>query len=313
MKMKKLLYLIPAFAILTSCDNAGQEGGEETPVQEEVKQNQDRPEAPVALSISRYKTSPEDSEGTLLSKEVYNEDGLKIEYVGYDYYGSGEVDSKTAYEYDENGNLVKMTDLMGQKTVHTYTYDENGNKTEETWSRENGQGQKTEFVYNEQGDVTEMKYYTPDGTYDFSRTREYTYDDQGNITSEIGYEKYTDGSADLHQFHVTSKFNEDGKLVETGNVREDGYRYSYTVMSYDGAGNHTESIEYDGNDEVQSREVYEFNEYGEVVKDMTYSGMDVLNYTNTYEHDQYGNQVSMMYVHEDGDAWGERTVFEYKE
>ena len=36
-----------------------------------------------------------------------------------------------------------------------------------------------------------------------------------------------------------------------------------------------------------------------------------LQFTNTYKHDQYGNQVYMMYVHTDGEAWGERTVYEY--
>lgn len=307
---KKTALLFVFAASLFACNNSTQKTDNE---ERAVVENKKRPDAPPLKSITRYKTSPEDSVGTLLTKEIYNDKGLKTEFISYDYYGSGEEDGRTTYEYNDKGLLVKMVSKGDQTTTNEYTYDDNGRKLTEKWSRPNGQGAGTEYIYNDKGDVVEMKYYDEKGKYDFSRTREYVYDSKDSIIEELGWEKYTDGSADLHQFHLTTKYNDKGQVVENGNVRENGIVYARTEHSYDAAGNHTLSVEYNERDVVETRDVYEYNEYGEAVKSMTYNGTDdeSLQFTNTYKHDQYGNQVYMMYVHTDGEAWGERTVYEY--
>ena len=317
MKKYLLLILIPLFFF--SCGQGNVKSNPDSKeidstAQSAVQEVKKRPESPKIKSITRYKTSPEDAEGSILSTENYDENGLRTEYLGYDYYGSGEQTDKTTFEYDDKGQKIKsVQESSGQVTTETYTYDEEGKESGQAWSRPDGKGASESNVYNAQGDVQETKYYDVDGKYDFSRVYEYTYDQAGNITEEKKWEKYTDGSADLLMYHQSKTYNAEGKVLSETDHRGDGAISGKDVIAYDAQGNMVEKIEYASDESVDSREVSEYNEYGELIKDQAFSGMDVLNYTNTYTYDEYGHQLSMMYKHEDGEAWGERTVYTYYE
>ena len=272
-------------------------------------ENKTRPEAPAYKSITRYKTSPTDLEGTLLSKETFNEKGEKIEMISYDYYGSGNEDGRVSFKYDDKGNKVQSFD---GKTTETWEYDAENRVLKAAWTRKNGQGASEERFYDEKGNETEVKYYTADGTYDFSRATNYSYNQAGQIIRETKWEKYTDGSGDLQMYDNATEYNADGKKSKSIRYRESGSVMDAEEFSYDGAGNLVESKSLTAEGEVEDRTVNEVNEYGETIKDQTFTGMESLQYTNTYEYNQYGQMINMMYLHEDGDGWGERAVIEYQ-
>lgn len=203
--MKKLLlfFTLALPILLISCDGKEKEkGAEETPETtiEGNETNQARQEAPHLKKITRYKTSPEDREGTILSEEVYDANGWKVEYIGYDYYGSGEREDRTTYKSNNQGLITVADD---GNTITTYEYDDAGNQLRSGWTRANGEGASEENIRDEKGNVIETKYYNSKGEYDFSRTTEFEYDGAGKITKEIRWEKYTDGGEDLQMYYIT--------------------------------------------------------------------------------------------------------------
>lgn len=273
------------------------------------QENKSRIASPPLASIVRYKTHPGDLEGTLLSEERFDEAGRRVELITYDYYGSGEEDGRSSYTYDDQGNLIQMFD---GETTEKMEYDEQNRVVKASWSREGGQGASEERFYDERGNESEVKYYTAEGEFDYSRVYEREYDGQGNILKETKWEKYTDGTADLQMYSIVQEFDNQGQLVVKDMLREDGSTYNQEKYFYDPAGNLIETWEYEG-ETLMGREVNSVNEYGEVIKDQTFNGMETLQYTNTYEYDEYGHLINMMYRHTDGDAWGERTVYTFAE
>jgi len=287
------------------------------PTQEVIEKNI-QTKSPVIKTITRYKTSPEDETGYILSKEIFNEKGLRTKFIAYDYYGSGEVDGITTYEYNDLDQLEKDNDSY---TTNSYTYYPDGKKKTSTWSRPNGKGATEEIFYNEKGDPKESKYYTASGDYDFSRVYEYLYNAEGKSIVVMKWEKYTDGSADLLMFHESKEYDENGNVRAKSYHRSGGAVYSKEKYTYDIHGNLVKTMEFE-DEELQSVDINKYNEDGELIEktffnrytgdDFTlHTGEDILQYTNTFEYDQYGHLISMMYVHEDGDAWGEKSVYEY--
>ena len=63
--------------------------------------------------------------GTLLEDDEYNKDGKPVEHK--DYLDTGIVQGKNVYEYDQYGNLLKMTIYDGEDNIkfmetHEYQY-----------------------------------------------------------------------------------------------------------------------------------------------------------------------------------------------
>jgi YD repeat-containing protein len=298
-------------AILTGCPAPqNHEGDAQDPI---VTENKKRPEAPLMLEKTTYKIFPTDEEGSILNKEMFDDQGQKIKFESYDYYGSGDLESETTYEYDAAGKLAKMFDGT---TTETYTYDAQGKELSRSWSRANGQGAKEENIYDDLGNLQETKYYDSAGKYDFSRIYSRKYDPKGQIIEESKLEKYTDGTEDLEMYRNTMEYDDNGRKIKEIRYRDDGMVMDSEVFVYDGAGNLLETQEISAEGHMQGKEVNEYNEYGEVVKDYMYNVSDVeesLQYTNVYRYDEYGNMIYMMYQHavDEGDAWGERVEIRY--
>jgi len=274
------------------------------------KKNKKRPESPVVKSITKYKIYPEDSVGYILQKELFNEKGWRITYIGYDYYGSGKETRRINFIHDENGNVIKdITDNGDYTTTEIHFYDKDGRLLKSGWSNEEREVIEEKYFYNEKGDEIEIKYFD-DGEYDFSRVFEHEYDKKGRIVSQKKWEKYTDGSNDLLSYHISMSYDKNGNVIEKFYYRSDGTPYRKDVNKYDKAGNLIEEYEYDG-DELETLNVNTYNVYGETIKNISYNGSKELNYTNTYRYDKYGYLVYLMYVHDNGDAWGSRRVYEF--
>ena len=273
-----------------------------------------RSDSPKIKSVTSYKITPDDERGSILNKNNYNVQSLRAEFISYDYYGSGEEDSKTVYEYNSESNLIEMND---GNTITKYEYDNEGRKIKDSWSRQGAEGSSESISYDNKGNQKESKYFKLDGTYDFSRVYEREYDSTGNIKWEKKWEKYSDGSADLLQYHLSFEYDKANRQIKKLYMKEDAIPYSKEESKYDDAGNLIEQATFEnGALNPNSKEVYEYNQFKEVIKTQVFNcnndgDCNSLQYTNTYTYDKYGHMIHMMYEHSDGDAWGERVEYEY--
>ena len=94
--------------------------------------------------------------------------------------------STTWFEYDTNNRLIKETRPMGEET--TYQYDQTGNLTQKTDAK-NGSfaagyaltSKKTEYVYDDAGRLTDIKYFNPGDHVNPVKAVVFTYDKVGNL------------------------------------------------------------------------------------------------------------------------------------
>lgn len=310
--MKQHLFLLIAlfsFLVFTACEESTDSTEAETPKETSGdagnETNEARATSPLARKITKYKTSPENETGSLLSVENFNEQGKITELINYDFYGSGTEESRTTYEYDEQGNQVKMSD---GNTTDTKEYDAEGRIVKTSWSRKGGDGASEERYYDERGNELQVKYYTSKGEYDFSRVYLRKYDDQDRIIEERRTEVYNDDSPDLEMYFISQEFDANDNLTVKNHHRSNGTVYNQEKLFYDKAGNLMETRTYEG-EKLVGREVNEVNAFGDIIKSQTFNGLEDLQYTNLYEYDDFGNMVKMEYEHTDGDAWGERTQY----
>ena len=118
-----------------------------------------------------------DDEGNIISTKNYEDEYTYYEHNEYQDYldritsSTNEEGEETTYSYDENGNLVEMTD-PGNNSTH-YTYDELNRLIKLT----NANNKETEFAYGDNSNLTQItnpldKVTTmlyDDGTYDSFR------------------------------------------------------------------------------------------------------------------------------------------------
>ena len=161
-------------------------------------------------------------QNTIFEKDVFdfvvrNDDGLVAERVVV--HSDGEVSHHHKYEYDENGNMIRM--LLDYKgggangkhpdgvvdTINTYEYDENGNKIRELEDYNGGGADGRD----------------PDGVADTVWT--YEYDENGNKTRETvdnsggGADgKDPDGVAERVTYYIRNK---KGEITHLGSDEDD--------------------------------------------------------------------------------------------
>jgi RHS repeat-associated protein len=161
------------------------------------------------------------------------------------------------YGYDSEGNLTSETDPNGDERKWTYdkkhdvetettpegektTYKLNGKGNPEAVEREiGGETQKTEYKYDEQGDLTEI--IDP-----LKHATKYTYDGAGNKETE------TDAEGDERKW----KYNEDSQETEETSPR--GFKTKTERNEYglptkiEDPLKHTTEYKYDGNQNIES-------------------------------------------------------------
>lgn len=187
--------------------------------------------------------------------------GLDGEITHYDYDALGRRietvsrNIKTAYQYDEVGNIVRQTTTGDSNVDLAYIYDLNGSLIQEQRS-ENGANITNAYTYDALGRISTFSI-------NGDSREQYSYDAVGNMM-----EKWVDGTQILMDYNeanqlvsMTSSFgtirygyDTNGNL--TKKVLDDTYRDSYI---YDVSGNLTQYVGYDG-----------------YVVDYTYSALDLM-------------------------------------
>ncbi len=137
----------------------------------------------------------------------------------------------TAFDYDTNGYINKMTNPLGKET--TFVYNNCGEMTSTT----NALAKTTTFTYNKMGWVTKVTGPSPDN-YEIN----YVYDANGNITSITNPRNYTTtfeyNQRDLKTKAINAlsqntfyEYDDSGKLVK---VKD--HKNNETSLTYDNCG-----------------------------------------------------------------------------
>ena len=252
-------------------------------------------------TYSRKKRYEEYKNGKLAELEEYNENGeitkqisydgegnkklyeeyvtLKVKHNGHEgtttvtktreIYNNAKLESRTEYEYDENGNRTKISE-----------YDGDGKLTEYTEAKYDGERILSETVYDGDGNKTmymeyitlKVKHNGYEGTTTVTKTRE-TYND-GKLEHRTEYEYDENGNRTK-----ISEYDGDGKLTE------------YTEAKYDGERILSES-RYDGNGKLIRRTEDEYDENGKKLKSSVYNNGGLEGY-KSYHYDESGRLIKV--------------------
>ena len=141
---------------------------------------------------------------------TYDEDGNCIHVKTlYD----GEVVSEDTNEYDENGNLIKTSNLRAEDTnpritIYEYTYDYEGNILKSIKKDEQGSKTIAEYTYDTNGNI--LTYVKGGAVLLTDAHYEYEYDANNNLIKEV---KYFGESNDLwHTIEYT--YDENNNLIK---------------------------------------------------------------------------------------------------
>ncbi|HEV8062957.1 MAG TPA: DUF4214 domain-containing protein [Gemmataceae bacterium] len=172
----------------------------------------------------------------------------------YDFDGNGQLvrlvdplGNTTYYNYDANGNLIQMTDAAGQ--YYSYQYNSQGSLTQST----DPLGNVTKFTY---GALATLSSVTdPDGN-----TTQNQYNQNGDLTSTI----YADGTVEANAF------NPIGELLQATDA--DGTVVNYT---YNSEGQFLSEAYSDG-----TQTTFAYDGYGNLVSATNATGTTTLTYDN---------------------------------
>ena len=249
---------------------------------------------------------------------------------------STSFDDRTwTYAYDEQRNLVSMTNPMGY-TVH---YGYNRDNRIKTFTDE--EGYSTHITYNDDGmahriktDLTDksIRYelaqhrtvfvdYLPDGNNQFST---YIWDEQGRVVEKIGNccgfssklaydnDNNTVSKEDANGHITTYTYDQRGNMLSSTDALGNTEYYSYesifnNLISYTDKKGNLYTFEYDVNGNLLTMNAplsisyhYTYNNYGQV---LTYT--DAKNNTVHFAYDSFGNLLSTT------DALGHTTARAY--
>jgi len=161
------------------------------------------------------------------------------------YYSKGKLDSRTVYEYYEDGSKKKTTTYNGKgKVTALWNYDCNPiGKVQETKMK----------------DTSKICVH-------------YETDKNGNPIKVK--EEYTEGGGWLHKYRLRkiSKYDKDNHFIELITTKMNGKETWHSVADFDAQGNQTEWRKYVPNTtNMKQRVVYTYNNSGDITQAIVYS------------------------------------------
>lgn len=165
----------------------------------------------------------------------------------------------TSYTYDKNGNIVQVTNSLGE-LVQELSY----NRTNHPITQKDAFGNQTEFAYELDGQIKEIRRGNSIRQKSQRTLQQYEYNARGQVVGII------DGNHEKVTYDVDSW----GRITGTG--FSDGVREGY---EYTPSGQVSKTIDGNGN-AIQ----YHYNSLGKVRE-----RIDQLGYQETFEYDEEGN------------------------
>jgi hypothetical protein len=196
-------------------------------------------------------------------------DRIEMKYQGnklaqkITYNAQNNPNDKVAYIYDSKGNVIQEDIYLASEYVQykqINKYDKKNNKISEARYDKNSK-LLYETVSKYAGKNLIKKYTTNDkGVVEYSE--DFTYDDKGNMLTQLIYEKF-ENSKTLNTYAYDAKGNK-----TEWNVTKDGKPFMKAVFSYDDKGNTTViSVTDPSGKEVDKREyTYEYDKKGNWIK-----------------------------------------------
>ncbi len=227
-----------------------------------------------------------EGEKLLLHTEKRSSNGSHYETVTYSYDNFGILTEKITeqytgriitekYTYDTEGRPISVVkEEENNRNESTWTYDENGLLLE----YDNGDGSWEKYTYDAQGRVATCT--KPDTmNYGEENTENYNYDEDGSYTITGGKEDYIVVTY-YTKDDVKYKMTVNGDVTEEGKLDENGNLISYTCYSdggilycgyvYDENNRLIKGIQISTRADSQidyfSEEIYEYDEFGNLVK-----------------------------------------------
>jgi len=250
-----------------------------------------------------------DKSGTVIKEFTYNENGELLSMHYKNYYDESHLIEDSTHLYDKFGN---ETEEFGQEEDYSledtklvsfynrYKYNEQGRMIE--ISREkSGVVESSEIhTYTEQG-ATKRDVYEEykDGVLDIRRSTLYTYNENGNILTEVEqeYNAKTDTTTSSKE---ERRYNDAGKVEEKLEIDANGEIESYKRYTYDDS-NHLVEERYKSDEERSERITsYRYTTDGLLLEEETKSEEG----TKYIEHYTYNNdgKVTLQSTDSDGDG-----------
>ena len=236
---------------------------------------------------------------------------LLVTETYYDGEGAVISQSQTMYEYDSNGNQIRV--LLGHEDRFlTYKYDDSGNLIEEV-SYENGVIiSYVKYEYDENGRKIKSLVYFGDEKAKMVNVYQYNY--YGNLTMEITYSYYREV---VNKTSCLYEYDRGGNLIRRTFSKEDIFHsaeeYMYDAFGnlfkevsyysegnvfwlcvYDDSGNLIKEESYDAEGNAYWFYGYDYDKNGNMIEETT------LSYIKKYEYDEQNNKTKEIYYLTDG-------------
>jgi YD repeat-containing protein len=190
----------------------------------------------------------------------YNSRDLETSLSGYN--AQGQLDFRTAKEYDNRGQLLKETSFNPDETF-SYT---------------------AEFGYTRGGSEKRTTFFTPGNVADYTSLE--TFDTEGNRLEESA----TNTAGEL-EYRVTYSYDGEGRLLEETAFKPDGSQ-DYRLQNEYNNGNLIKTTEFNEEDKPFYTYTYAYDDKGNMTERMTETEDGTKDtYRYSYEYDEAGNWV----------------------
>ncbi len=230
---------------------------------------QEEPENPYRLKKTTIEYYYRDRDTTVWEFEnTYDENGRLVENQEYE---DGVADTKSIYEHDEYGNIIRTTHIHtdGTRDVSEdkLTLDEEHRVvySESIWNGEHHA--TTEYGYSKDGQITRLYINRIGGLgdEDWKSFVDRTYDRKGRLVRED-----TRWEPDNNSSSYTLYTYKQDRLVQT-ETYQNGALDSYTDYTYDETGLIRTDIAYDADGLQESKRITTFDEYGNELESVAYA------------------------------------------
>jgi len=206
-----------------------------------------------------------------------SDDDQLIEEITYS--GEDEIESKTLYEYDAKGRVIKEMNYFDEEEFsdgRELAY--NDHDQLEMIRIKYADGSETLQKYERQPNFSRISYFNEDDELEYTEERKA--DENNNL---LEFAKY--GTNNDPEYKIIFIYDDHGRLSETreNNISED-FR-SVTRMEYDDKNNPVKEVAYTERGNVMSSKLSIYNEKNEVIKEV------VNDYTISYVIDEQGNRM----------------------
>lgn len=226
-----------------------------------------------------------------LAEYEYDENGYQTEFREY---RNGILTQTNIYENDTYGNILRVTIISDGKTTvfdHNLVLDDTGRILLQEACSDGVLIYTMEYTYDKNGNATSEIYTSMnDGIAEIIRNKEMTYDHKGQLIREIHHNQ--DGSYLLHDY-------EDGKQIKTSSYNKNDDLLSYWEYTYNDKKQLVQESFYTCQRQGDSRTsklseyyLYTYDETGYIVTCTHHPMRDksVQTYSVT-TYDQYGNKL----------------------